>query len=194
MKGKREALASRSEVWMTRHAGIRMNMQSYLRSMQYGSSPTVGNRRLGRPVHAIPRGIHAKVARGAGFRAGRRPPHPCIFMQVAKTTRSDTRTSASPPLPGFTQGLAPTGVAFRHEPPRPPGLSDGPLPRLDARCGQEVHLVGQQRSQVPDLGQVAHLVLRQVEWVVRFYPGTEEEGRFLSIGAHVLRDIDDLLS
>lgn len=41
---------------------------------------------------------------------------------------------------------------------------------------------------------LAHLVLRQVEWVVRFYPGTGPEERFLSIGAHVLRDIDDLLS
>jgi aminoglycoside phosphotransferase (APT) family kinase protein len=35
---------------------------------------------------------------------------------------------------------------------------------------------------------LAHLALRQVEWVVRFYPGSEEERRFLAIGGAVLDD------
>ena len=41
---------------------------------------------------------------------------------------------------------------------------------------------------------LAHLTLRQVEWVRRFYPGTDEHDRFVSIGRAVLDDVDVLLA
>lgn len=41
---------------------------------------------------------------------------------------------------------------------------------------------------------LAHLVLRQVEWVRRLYPGQPQEARFLAIGASVLDDVDGLHS
>jgi hypothetical protein len=41
---------------------------------------------------------------------------------------------------------------------------------------------------------LAHLTLRQVEWVLRLYPGTYEHRRFLTIGRDVLDDLDRLLS
>lgn len=40
---------------------------------------------------------------------------------------------------------------------------------------------------------LAHLTLRQAEWVVRFYPGSYEHRRFLAIGRRVLDDLEDLL-
>ena len=36
---------------------------------------------------------------------------------------------------------------------------------------------------------LAHMVLRQVEWAVRHYPGSVDEQRFLAIGRAVLDDI-----
>ena len=41
---------------------------------------------------------------------------------------------------------------------------------------------------------LAHLTLRQVEWVRRFYPGTDEHDRFVSIGRAVLDDVEVLLA
>ncbi len=36
---------------------------------------------------------------------------------------------------------------------------------------------------------LGHLVLRQIEWAVRHYPGSAQEQRFLAIGRTVLEDI-----
>ena len=41
---------------------------------------------------------------------------------------------------------------------------------------------------------LAHLTLRQVEWVERFYPGTSQHDRFLTIGRAVLDDIRRILN
>lgn len=41
---------------------------------------------------------------------------------------------------------------------------------------------------------LAHLTLRQVEWVERFYPGTYQHDRFLRIGRAVLDDIHRIVS
>jgi Ser/Thr protein kinase RdoA (MazF antagonist) len=41
---------------------------------------------------------------------------------------------------------------------------------------------------------LAHLTLRQVEWVERFYPGTREHDRFLAIGRRILDDVGVMLA